>query len=171
MAKQASNTMDIAVQPPTQATVGAILYPPVVVSSDSSTQISYLDVEATDIHGQVYAVLSGETSKSRAPMDDNQSSSGSRATEYSAFPDLSIGYPGTYVLHFSAVLTDYTNPDEPVAMIVDSVTTRPISVYEETVTMTKPCTVPLTPNAQKIMALVSTDKTLCVVQHPRRRSN
>ena len=109
--------MIIEVQPPSQATVGATLYPPLVVSSDSDAQISYLDVEATDDHGQAYSVLSGVTSKSRTPLDDNNpsSSSNARVSEYAAFPDLSITYPGTYILRVNAVLMDYTN------LILDSV--------------------------------------------------
>lgn len=129
----------IEVQPPAQAQAGAVMYPPLVISSDSNAcdfvQIALIDSYGRVLEDQLYGTLS----MSGKSLDDRHASRSSRSTEYFAFPDLIVGYPGTYYIQVTAVRMDYSSPDGPAAVIAGSTTSAQIMVYEESVATEVPC--------------------------------
>lgn len=129
----------IAVQPPSHAQAGTILYPPLVVSSESEADYDFVQVALLDPYGRVIEdQLWGTLSSSKQSAGDGHSSRGA-ALEYAAFPDLALTYPGTYALRVTAIRMDYSSPDGAMAIVVTSQTTREIYSYEEPVASETPC--------------------------------
>ncbi|RYP71336.1 hypothetical protein DL770_008143 [Monosporascus sp. CRB-9-2] len=130
----------VEVQPPSQAQAGALLYPPVVVSSESNADYDFAQIVLLDSYGRVLEdQLWGTLTTSMKSVDDGQASGSSDSLEYATFPDLAITYPGTYTLRVNAVRMDYSSPDGPAAVIVSSTTTREINSYEDPVASEVPC--------------------------------
>ncbi|KAI5863324.1 hypothetical protein GGS23DRAFT_566432 [Durotheca rogersii] len=126
----------VEVQPPTQAQAGTVLYPPLVVSSDSSAAYDFVQVVLIDPYGRVLEdQLFGTLTTSSQTLDDRAGSRGSssRSLEYAVFPDLVISYAGSYALQVSAIRMDYSSPDGPAAVIAMSTITTRINIYDESV--------------------------------------
>ncbi|ORY59266.1 uncharacterized protein BCR38DRAFT_488995 [Pseudomassariella vexata] len=132
--------MNIDVQPPNQVQAGSTLYPPLVVTSDSSADYDFLQVMALDAHGRVLdGVLHGTLSTARQALDDNAGGGASSysSLEYAVFPDLAFRYSGSYYLRVSAVRIDYSQP-EPEAVVVTSLCTREVLAWEVPVAVEVP---------------------------------
>ncbi|KAI8627327.1 hypothetical protein F5Y19DRAFT_175824 [Xylariaceae sp. FL1651] len=126
--------LDIEVQPPLQVQAGAVLYPPLVISSKSDAPYDFVQVVLVDSYGRVLEdYLQGTLSKSRQALRDEQSGSSGESMEYAAFPDLILNYTGSYTLRINAVRMDYSSLDGPAAVIVATVTSREIYVYDQAV--------------------------------------
>ncbi|RYP53480.1 hypothetical protein DL768_001517 [Monosporascus sp. mg162] len=130
----------VEVQPPSQAQAGALLYPPVVVSSESNADYDFVQIVLLDPYGRVLEdQLWGTLTTSMKSVDDGQASGSSGSLQYATFPDLAIAYPGTYTLRVNVVRMDYSSPDASAAVIVSSTTTREINSYEDPVASEVPC--------------------------------
>ncbi|RYP07798.1 hypothetical protein DL764_002303 [Monosporascus ibericus] len=130
----------VEVQPPSQAQAGTLLYPPVVVSSESNADYDFVQIVLLDPYGRVLEDrLWGTLTTSTKSVDDGQVSGSSGSLEYATFPDLAITYPGTYTLRVNAVCMDYSSPDGPAAVIVSSTTTEEINCYGDPVASNVPC--------------------------------
>ncbi|KAI2616633.1 hypothetical protein GGS26DRAFT_603715 [Hypomontagnella submonticulosa] len=124
----------VEVQPPTQVQAGAIMYPPLVVSSDIGDAYDFVQVALVDSYGRVLEdQLYGTLSTSGKPLDERSASRSTRSTEYSVFPDLIVSYAGTYSLQVSAIRMDYSSPDGAMAVIAASTMTTQIIVYDQSV--------------------------------------
>ncbi|KAI1384408.1 uncharacterized protein F4822DRAFT_362857 [Hypoxylon trugodes] len=124
----------VEVQPPAQAQAGAVLYPPLVISSESDDAYDFVQVALIDPYGRVLEdQLYGTLSMSGQSLSDRSASRSNRATEYSVFPDLIVSYAGTYYLQVSAIRMDYASPDGAAAIIAASTTTTQIIVYDQCV--------------------------------------
>lgn len=129
----------IAVQPPSQVQAGTVLYPPLVVSSETDADYDFVQVALIDPYGRVVEdQLWGTLSMSKQSVDGSQASS-SGTLDYAAFPDLTLTYAGTYTLQVTAISMDYSSPDGAMAVIVTSTTTREINSYQEPVATETPC--------------------------------
>ncbi|RYO77690.1 hypothetical protein DL766_002845 [Monosporascus sp. MC13-8B] len=130
----------VEVQPPNHAQAGALLYPPLVVSSESNAAIDFVQVVLLDPYGRVLGdQLSGTLTTSMKSVDDSQASGSSGSLVYATFPDLATAYPGTYTLRVNAVRMDYNSPDGAAAVIVSSTTTQEINSYVDPVDSQVPC--------------------------------
>ncbi|CAJ2510275.1 Uu.00g061750.m01.CDS01 [Anthostomella pinea] len=130
----AVNMINIAVQPPTQVQAGAVLYPPLVLSSESDAAYDFVQVILLDPYGHVLEdQLYGTLSTSKKALEDGTVGGSSQCLEFAVFPDLTLSYSGSYTLRVNAIRMDYSCPDGPAAVIVMSVTTREIYVYDQRV--------------------------------------
>lgn len=128
--------LNVAVQPPAQARAGAVLYPPLVVSSDSEADYSFVQVHLLDAYGQVLdSQLHGTIATSRRGLDDRGSAS-SRPQEFAVFSDLALGYTGCFTLRVIAVRMDYGTYE---AEAVGEVFTREIWIYDQDIAAERPC--------------------------------
>ena len=133
-------SFNVAVQPPSQVQAGTVLYPPLVVSSDSGADYDFVQVSLLDPYGRVLEnSLWGTLSMSKQPLDGGNSSSSGGPKDYAVFPDLAVTSPGTYSLQVTAIRMDYNSPDGPAAVIASSITTREIYAYEGSVASENPC--------------------------------
>ncbi|KAI1213297.1 uncharacterized protein F4807DRAFT_456638 [Annulohypoxylon truncatum] len=125
----------VEVQPPSQVQAGAVLYPPLVVSSESNDAYDFIQIALIDPYGRVLEdQLYGTLTMSGRGLDDRSSSrSSSRTTEYFVFPDLVVSYAGTYSLQVSAIRMDYGSPDGAAAVIAESTMTTQIIAYDQSV--------------------------------------
>lgn len=132
-------SISVSVQPPSKVQAGTVLYPPLVVSSETSVAYDFLQVALLDPRGRVVeSALWGTVSMSKQELNDDHAS-GSSSKEYAAFPDLAITSPGNYSLQVTAYRMDYESPDGPSAIIVSSKTTRKIEAREGAVGSGTPC--------------------------------
>ncbi|KAI0883498.1 uncharacterized protein GGS22DRAFT_31614 [Annulohypoxylon maeteangense] len=123
----------VEVQPPSQAQAGAVLYPPLVVSSASDDAYDFIQIALIDPYGRVLEdQLYGTLTMSGRGLDDRSSSRSSR-TEYFVFPDLIVSYGGTYSLQISAIRMDYGSPEGAAAIIAESTMTTQIIAYDQSV--------------------------------------
>ncbi|OTB08542.1 hypothetical protein M426DRAFT_7855 [Hypoxylon sp. CI-4A] len=130
----AATMVTVAVQPPTQVQAGAVMYPPLVISSDNNDAYDFFQVALVDSYGRVLEdQLYGTLSASGKSLDDRSVSRSSRNTLYSVFPDLIVSYAGVYALRITAIQMDYGSPDGAVAVIAASTTTSQIIVYDQSV--------------------------------------
>ncbi|KAI1451917.1 hypothetical protein F4805DRAFT_463320 [Annulohypoxylon moriforme] len=121
----------VEVQPPSQAQAGAVLYPPLVVSSESDDACDFIQIALIDPYGRVLEdQLYGTLSMSGKSLDDRSSS---RTTEYFVFPDLIVSYAGTYSIQINAIRMDYGSPDGAAAVIAESTMTTQIIAYDQSV--------------------------------------
>ncbi|XDG01409.1 hypothetical protein ABKA04_001024 [Annulohypoxylon sp. FPYF3050] len=124
----------VEVQPPTQVQAGAVLYPPLVVSSQSDDAYDFIQIALIDPYGRVLEdQLYGTLTMSGRGLDDRSSSRSNRSTEYFVFPDLIVNYAGTYSLQVSAIRMDYGSPDGAAAVIAESTMTSQIIAYDQSV--------------------------------------
>ncbi|KAI0128296.1 hypothetical protein BJ170DRAFT_682092 [Xylariales sp. AK1849] len=122
--------MSIKVQPPTQAAVGQVLYPPLVVGV-TDAECDSVQVVAMDLNDTVYW-LGGTWSTS--PIELNDSAPGSsQAMSYAVFPDLFFNSAGTFKI---AVSTSKWDNDSHV--VLASTETREITVSEHEVALQTP---------------------------------
>lgn len=139
---------DIAVQPPTQARPGVILFPPVVARVHSDPyrygELSQIWAVATLVYrnGEVASEqLGGQTADSAHPMPqslwDNGNGNGSssqgcganRDQGYFYFPDLVIYQPGRYRIRISLMRMAYTSESpEGIACVEENVDSHSIVV-------------------------------------------
>ncbi|KAI1828269.1 hypothetical protein F4861DRAFT_489441 [Xylaria intraflava] len=97
----------IEVQPPTQVQRGTALWPPLVVSCQSS-EYTFYQIMLIDVGGNIAnQSLRGTLSANPQPLHSSQAGSSSPAMEYAVFPDLSITKSGTYTLCVNAYRMDY----------------------------------------------------------------
>ncbi|KAI1373382.1 hypothetical protein F4677DRAFT_462328 [Hypoxylon crocopeplum] len=133
-ARHAAAMVTIEVQPPTQVQAGAVMYPPLVISSESNDGYDFIQVALIDSYGRVLGdQLYGTLTTSGKSLDSRSASRSNRTTEYSVFPDLIISYAGTYALQVNAIRMDYASPDGPVAVLAASTITAQINAYDESV--------------------------------------
>ncbi|KAI2465310.1 hypothetical protein F4781DRAFT_34060 [Annulohypoxylon bovei var. microspora] len=124
----------VEVQPPTQVQAGAVLYPPLVVSSEGDDAYDFIQIALIDPYGRVLEdQLYGTLSMSGRNLDDRSASRSSREKEYFAFPDLILSYAGTYFIQVSAIRMDYGSPDGAAAVIAASTMSAQITAYDQSV--------------------------------------
>ncbi|KAL7627194.1 hypothetical protein AAE478_003970 [Parahypoxylon ruwenzoriense] len=124
----------VEVQPPTQTQAGTVLYPPLVISSESDGAYDFVQVVLVDPYGRVLEdELSGTLSTPSKSLNDRTASRSSRSSEFAVFPDLVVSCAGTYALRVSAVRMDYDSPDGPAAVIAASTVTTHVIVYDQSV--------------------------------------
>ncbi|RYP60445.1 hypothetical protein DL769_008106 [Monosporascus sp. CRB-8-3] len=93
----------VEVQPPNHVQAGALLYPPMVVSSESNAHYDFVQIVLLDPYGRILEdQLRGTLTTSMKSVDDGQASGSRGSLEYATFPDLAITYPGTYTLRVNA---------------------------------------------------------------------
>ncbi|KAI2613330.1 hypothetical protein GGR54DRAFT_643126 [Hypoxylon sp. NC1633] len=153
----------VEVQPPSQVQAGAVLYPPLVISSESDDAYDFVQVALVDSYGRVLEdQLYGTLSTSGKGLDDHSASRSSRSMEFSVFPDLIVGYAGTYSLQVNAVRMDYSSPEGPAAVIAASATTAQIFVYDESVAAEVP-----SPDEQTLLRRLRRNGGFGVPRSPR----
>ncbi|KAF3059388.1 hypothetical protein GL218_04731 [Daldinia childiae] len=153
----------VEVQPPTQVQAGAVMYPPLVVSSKSDDAYDFIQVALIDSYGRVLEdQLYGTLTTSGKSMHDRSASRSSRVKEYSVFPDLVISYAGVYALQVSAIRMDYASPDGAAAIIAASTTTTQIIAYDQSVAAEIP-----SPDEQSLLRKLRRDGGFGVPRAPR----
>ncbi|KAI8962401.1 hypothetical protein F5Y11DRAFT_347532 [Daldinia sp. FL1419] len=153
----------VEVQPPTQVQAGAVMYPPLVISSGSDDAYDFVQVALIDSYGRVLEdQLYGTLSASSKSLGDRHASRSSRAREYSVFPDLVVSYAGIYALQVSAIRMDYASPDGAAAVITASTTTSQIMVYDQSVAAEIP-----SPDEQTLLRRLRRDGGFGVPRAPR----
>ncbi|KAH9989299.1 hypothetical protein F4779DRAFT_265567 [Xylariaceae sp. FL0662B] len=124
----------VEVQPPSQVQAGAVMYPPLVISSDSDSAFDFLQVVLLDPYGRVLEdQLYGTVSTSSQPLTDRNASRSNDFLQYAVFPDLALSYAGNYTLRVNAIRMDYSSFEGPQAIIAASTTTREILAYDQSV--------------------------------------
>ncbi|KAI1075398.1 hypothetical protein F5B20DRAFT_560229 [Whalleya microplaca] len=124
----------VEVQPPSQVQAGAVLYPPLVVSSDSEAAYDFVQVVLLDPYGRVVEdQLYGTLSMSSQALTDRSASRSNNSLEYAVFPDLVLSYAGSYTLRVNAIQMDYSSFEGPQAIIAASTTSREIIAYDQSV--------------------------------------
>lgn len=132
-------SISVSVQPPNKVQAGTVLYPPLVISSESDTDYDFVQVSLLDPWGRVLQnSLWGTVTVSKQALNDDHASS-STSKEYAAFPDLVITSPGNYSLQVTAYRVDYSTPGQESAILVSSKTTREIEAREGSVNSSTPC--------------------------------
>ncbi|KAI1144436.1 hypothetical protein F5Y05DRAFT_407829 [Hypoxylon sp. FL0543] len=143
--RHAAAMFTIEVQAPAQTQAGAVMYPPLVVSSDSDDSYDFIQVALVDPYGRVLVdQLYGTLSTAGKALHDGHASRSSRSKEYSVFPDLSVRYAGVYALQATAIRMDYAAPGGPAAFIAAQTTSRQIIAYDQSVAAEIPCFQPPT---------------------------
>ncbi|KAI1413580.1 hypothetical protein F5Y13DRAFT_189012 [Hypoxylon sp. FL1857] len=122
----------VEVQPPSQVQAGAVMYPPLVVSSETDDSIDFIMIALVDSYGMVVDSLFGSVSASGKTLNDGSASRSSASKQYSAFSDLVIGVAGVYSIQVTAYQMDYAASGGG-AVAASSTTTRHIMVYDESV--------------------------------------
>lgn len=130
----------VEVQPPAQVQAGAVMYPPLVISSDSGDAYDFVQVALVDPYGRVLDdQLHGTLSTSGRALNDRASSRSGDSTVYSVFPDLAVSHAGAYTLRVNALRMDYNSADGAGAFLTASTFTAQIMVYEQSVATEIPC--------------------------------
>ncbi|KAI1496897.1 hypothetical protein F5X99DRAFT_424065 [Biscogniauxia marginata] len=158
--------INVEVQPPAQTQAGSVLYPPLVVSSDTDAACDFVQVVLLDLYGrvvdnQLYGTL---TASPKGLNDRSARRSNSASLEYSVFPDLVVGYSGCYTLRVNAIRMDYTCPDGPVAVVASSTMTREIYVYDESLATEIP-----TNEERALLSTLRRNRGFGVPREPNRR--
>lgn len=135
--------LNISIQPPAKAQLGAAMYPPVAIRLTSTTsmydELSHIWALATLVgqNGQSPDVqLLGKTADSAHPMNQNTRSADRdtlRDQAYFYFPDLKINTPGQYRVRVTLMRMSYSYDSlqgEAVAVAEDYIDTRSIIVEE-----------------------------------------
>ncbi|KAI4868999.1 hypothetical protein F4820DRAFT_444636 [Hypoxylon rubiginosum] len=124
----------VKVQPPAQAQAGAVLYPPLVISSDSGDAYDFVQVALVDSYDRILEdQLYGTLSTSGKTLSDRSSSRSGGSTVYSVFPDLVVSYAGTYTIRVNALRMDYNSIDGAGVILTASTSTAQFTVYDQSV--------------------------------------
>ncbi|KAI1760671.1 hypothetical protein GGR53DRAFT_525893 [Hypoxylon sp. FL1150] len=124
----------VKVQPPAQVQAGAIMYPPLVVSSDSGDTHDFVQVALVDSYGRVLDdQLNGTVSTSGKVLHDRSSSRSGGSTAYSVFPDLAVNHAGVYTLRVYVYQMDYNSTGGAGAILTASTSTTQITVYDHSI--------------------------------------
>ncbi|OTB13756.1 hypothetical protein K445DRAFT_13465 [Daldinia sp. EC12] len=159
----AAAMVTVEVQPPTQVQAGAVMYPPLVISSGNEDAYDFVQVCLIDSYGRILEdQLYGTLSMSGKSLDDRHASRSTRAREYTVFPDLIVGYAGVYALQVNAIRMDYASPDGAAAIIAASTMTSQIIVYDESVAAEIP-----SPDEQTLLRRLRRDGGFGVPRAPR----
>lgn len=130
----------VKVQPPAQAQAGAVLYPPLVISSDSGDAYDFVQVALVDSYDRILEdQLYGTLSTSGKTLSDRSSSRSGGSTVYSVFPDLVVSYAGTYTIRVNALRMDYNSIDGAGVILTASTSTAQFTVYDQSVATEVPC--------------------------------
>ena len=148
--------LGLAVQPPSRARPGAVLYPPIAARLSSETNIfeelsdKWAVATLVSRSGEVlYDQLGGRLADSAHPLPEVANASGSssnaiswRDRAYFYFPDLKIHKPGRYKIRISLMQMDYTSESSPegVAKVCEIIDTRTIVVEDRAPRHTSPRT-------------------------------
>lgn len=146
--------LDLAVQPPSSAQTGSVLFPPVAARLRSSTnrydELSQMWALATLVDQDGHALaeqLSGRTADSAHPMNQVNHGHGSnhrngrRDQAYFYFPDLAIHTPGRYRVRVTLMRMDYTHAsseEDGTAIAEEYADSRSIVVEDSEVNGTRP---------------------------------
>ncbi|KAI1104680.1 hypothetical protein F4804DRAFT_332089 [Jackrogersella minutella] len=153
----------VEVQPPSQTRAGTIMYPPLVVSSQSDDAYDFIQICLVDSYGRVLEdQLYGTLTTSGKCLDDRSASRSGRATEYFVFPDLFVGYAGNYAIQVTAIRMDYGSPEGAAAIIAASTMTTQVSVYDQSVAAEIP-----SPDEQYLLRRLRRNGGFGVPQAPR----
>ncbi|PHH78659.1 hypothetical protein CDD82_2921 [Ophiocordyceps australis] len=123
----------ISVQPPKRTQARTYLYPPVMAKQtvhDCEANVDYFaTVVALDRHGNVMeGSLEGTKAASRFEIPGSKSNS---VTPIFSFTDLSISYPGTFVIRVDVY--KFSPGNYAGATLVQQLHSRPIAVYDNPV--------------------------------------
>ncbi|XXG96781.1 hypothetical protein Hte_003072 [Hypoxylon texense] len=153
----------IEVQPPAQVQAGAVLYPPLVISSDSGDAYDFVQVCLVDSYGRILEdQLHGTLSTSGKTLNDRSSSRSGGSTVYSVFPDLAVSYAGAYTLRVNALRMDYNSTDGAGVILTASTSTAQILVYDQSVATEVP-----SPDEQSLLRRLRRNGGFGVPRSPR----
>ncbi|KAI0110444.1 hypothetical protein GGR51DRAFT_92417 [Nemania sp. FL0031] len=127
----------VAVEPPSQVQKRTVLYPPLVVMSQTN-QYAFYQVVLMDSHGHAVEsdILQGTLSASPQPLE-GAAGRGRSPRDFAVFPDLVISRSGTYSIQVNAFQIDF-HSIPPTTLHAAAVATREIRVRSSPVSEERP---------------------------------